>query len=175
MQKMQVHICNMETEAPKAKSKVGRRNTDQEKARAEELFVSTDLTQDRIAQIVGVSNKTMGEWVNANDGRWKQLRAANGIKKSSIVGMLLMQMNNLLEVINARPEGERFPSSTEADTISKIAGQIERLEKKNNLSGYIQVMDEFMDFLNRRDPALVRTVAPYLLDFAKDVSQRLNG
>jgi transposase-like protein len=165
----------MEIEATKAKPQRGRRNTGQEKARAEELFVTTTLSQDRIAQIVGINGKTMSEWVNANDGKWKQLRAANGIKKSSIVGMLLMQMNNLLEVINVREENERFPTSTEADTIAKIAGQIERLEKKNTLAGYIQVMDEFMDFLNRRDPALVKTVSPYLLDFAKDVAHRQNG
>jgi hypothetical protein len=175
MRKKQVHICSMEIEAPKAKSKAGRRNTSQERARAEELFVNTDLSQGRIAEIVGITGKTMSEWVNANDGKLKQLRAANGIKKSSIVSMLLMQMHNLLEVINDREEAERFPTSTEADTIAKISGQIERLEKKNNLAGYIQVMDEFMDFLNRHDPGLVKSIAPYLLDFAKNVAQKQNG
>lgn len=159
----------------KEKRKPGRRNTDSEKARAQELFVSTDLTQGRIAAIVGVAEKTMSDWVNADNEAWKQLRAANGITKGSIISMLLLQLSRLLDSINARPTGGNFPNSNEADTISKLAGQIEKLEKKNNLAAYIQVMDEFVEYLNKREPKLAKELSTHLLDFAKEKSKNLNG
>ena len=159
----------------KEKKQSGRRNVDTEKSHAEELFISTELSQERIAQIVGVTPKTLSGWVNADEGRWKTLRAASSITKGSIVSMLLQQLDNLLRTIRDRKDGDNFPTSTEADTISKIAGQVEKLEKKNNLSLTIQVLDEFLEFYFKRKPELAKELAPFTLEFAKEKAKTLNG
>lgn len=146
----------------------GRQNMSQKKAQAEYLFLHTDLTAVAIAQIVNVTEKTLSAWVNANNKAWKIARTAKAITPERLIAAYYSQLNELNEMINKREEGERFPSSTEADTISKLVNQIEKLKKKHNLSSYISAIDEFTKFLNRKDANLVKQLAPFCIDFMRE-------
>jgi hypothetical protein len=67
MRKKQVHICSMETEAPK-RGRKGKAESESLKSQAEYLFLNTAMTQEAIAKWVGVTGKTMSEWVNEKGG-----------------------------------------------------------------------------------------------------------
>lgn len=153
----------------------GKRAGNEAKAQAEYLFINTDMTQGRIAEIVGVTEKTLSLWVNENGENWKIARAAKSITRESIIAQLHLQLYNLNEAISFREEGARFPSSTEADTQSKIAANIERLDKKNNVALYISAMEEFAEFLSKRDAKAAQTLAMHMLEFVKHKSSKLNG
>ena len=149
------------------KKRKGRRNTDSERKQAEELFVNAAMSQEQIAALVGVAPKTMSNWVNRDNGLWKQMRAATLITASKNIQMWHLQIYNLNNAIKDRPEGQQYPSSTEADTLSKMATNIAKLSKDKDLSTYIQVMDEFIDFFFKQDMELAKQVAPYLNQFAR--------
>ncbi len=133
------------------------------------------MTQEAIASWVGVSPKTLSEWVNEKNGAWKIARAARSITKDNIISSWYSQLYELNESINSRPDGQKFPTSTEADTQSKISANIERLDRKNSLAFYMQVMDEFMEFLTKREPKLGQQLAMQCLEFVKHKSSKLNG
>lgn len=140
---------------------------------AEHLFITTSLTQNEIAEIADVTAKTISEWVNANDGAWKNAKAARSITKERVISQYYRQLYELNKSIEDRDH--KFPNSTEADTIAKLSSTIERLEKSLQYGMYFQVCDELMEFLTRRDGKLASELALHTLEFVKFKMQALNG
>lgn len=145
------------------------------KRRAEQLYVNTDLTQREIAEMVGVVEKTMSDWVNADDAAWKVSRAARSITKEQIIRGYYAQLVELNEKISDREKGERFPTAAEADTMAKITKNINTLENQYNLGTYHQVLNEFMDWLAIHDGSAASTLAIKSVDFMKSKAQSFNG
>lgn len=150
-----------------AKKKVGRQDMEAKRKQAEDLFINTDMTQESIAKFVGTTPKTLSGWVNAEDGLWKRLKAANLITASKNIQMWHLQIYNLNEAIMSRPTGEQYPTSTEADTLSKMATNIQKLSKEKDISSYINVLDEFIEFLFKSDSEVAKKVAPFMPSFAR--------
>ncbi len=145
------------------------------KKQAEHLFLTTDLSQGKIAEIVGVTEKTLSGWVNADAGAWKTSKAARTITKDRIVAQWYRQLYELNLLIESRGEGKQFATASEADTMSKIATQIDKLEKAYQFGTYYQIADELVEFINRRDANLAAQLALHVLDFVKSKSSVLNG
>lgn len=156
--------------------KRNRRGTvgDQKKL-AEHLFLTTNLTQNEIADIAGVTPKTMSSWVLANNEAWKVNKAARSITKEQVISGYYRQLYELNQTIQKRDEGERFPNSTEADTIAKLSTTIERLEKSYQFGTYYQIVDELMEFITRRDQDAAAKLALHSLEFVKSKAASLNG
>lgn len=164
------HTEAEDTAAPNRKITIG-----EKKKRAEHLFLTTDLSQDEISDIVQISNKTMSKWVNADDGAWKVSKAARSVTKEKVIAGYYQQLYQINLVIEQRPEGERFPTSSEADTIAKLSTTIERLEKSYQFGTYYQVVDELMEFISKRDQEAAAKLALHSLDFVKSKTAQLNG
>lgn len=141
------------------------------KMRAEELYVNTQLTQGQIADIVGVAEKTMSDWINANNKAWRTQKAARSITKERIIAGFYAQLAALNDVIAERET--KYPTSAESDVISKITKQITVLQKEYNFGTYHTVLDEFTDWLTVRDQAMAASLTGMILDFLKTKSQKL--
>lgn len=85
--------------------------------------------------------------------------------RDKLVSNLLSQVNQLEE---AAREENRPLNSKETDSILKIAMAVEKLDKKINLSLYIQVFKEFNDFLIREDFELAKRFIPYQSNFIRN-------
>jgi hypothetical protein len=142
---------------------------------AEHLFITTNLTQNEIADIASITAKTMSSWVLADGEAWKNAKAARSITKERVIAQYYRQLYELNKGIEERGDGKKFPTSVEADTIAKLSTTIERLEKSLQYGIYFQVMDEMMEFLSKRDAGLASQLALHTLDFVKHKMQRLNG
>jgi transposase len=134
---------------------------DREKALAQDLFILTDKTQKEIASAVGVSEKTMSNWVEA--GNWGTLRAGRLSTNSTVV-------SNLKEVLKQRSEQMldeiRTGGTTKfGDELSKISKVIEQLEGEMGIGTYIQVLQEFMGFVGNKDHKFRGQLAEYQAKF----------
>lgn len=120
----------------------------QKKEWAKLLFIKENLTQKEIAEKVGISQQTMTRWVNSE--RWEELKVSVTITREEQLRNLYRQLAELNKEI-ANRDGNRFPTTAEADTITKLANSIEKLETETGLSEIQSTFREFLGWMRKFD------------------------
>jgi hypothetical protein len=136
---------------------------------AELLFYNTNKEQQEIASIVGVSAKTMSEWVNANDSAWKKNKVSRTITRENIVNGILMQLYNLNLVISKQDGG--LASKDQYLAQSRLTKSLEEIDKKPQLGEYMKTVEEFVKFINNQDGQLAGSIALYSIAFINSKSK----
>lgn len=131
---------------------------EQKKEWAHLLYTKEHLTQLEIAEKVGVSRQTVSKWIK--DGKWEELRVGLTITREQQIESMYRQVAEMNKTISSRPEGERFASSKEADTLGKLSSAIKKLEIDAGISDIISVGQRFIKFVRSFD-----------LDKAKDITR----
>jgi len=109
-----------------------------------------------IAEAVGVTPKTITDWVN--EGKWKSKRTASTITRDELVNKCLSALNIILE--KAMEDGADM--SKLPDDLIKMGNTIEKLDKRNNVVYNIETFIGFNKFLLGRMPD-DKTLTPELL------------
>ncbi len=137
-------------------------NLKQKREWAELLFARTQMTQKEIAEKVGVTEKTMGDWKNKHN--WEQLRTSYFLTKGQELQRIYGQISALNDMISERDHGHQFATAKEADTISKLAAAARQLETDVSISDVVDVFIGFIDWLREND-----------FNQAKDVSELMDN
>lgn len=132
---------------------------------AKTLYLKENLTQQEIAERVGVSRVTVNNWISKNG--WEMLKTSITITREEQLKNLYRQLAELNKAIMDKPEGGRFPSAAEADTISKLSNAIKKLETEVGLSDIISVFSDLLKWLRASDPMQAKEVTPLLDAFVK--------
>lgn len=138
----------------------------QKKELAKLLFMRENLTQKEIAVRSGVSQATIGKWIKQE--KWEQLKTSLSITREEQLANLYRQIAAINELIATRDDGQKFPTSKEADAINKIAGAIEKMERDTGLSDIISVSTKFLEWLRTSDQDKAVEISGYLDAFIKD-------
>lgn len=109
------------------------------------LFMSGE-DQNDIAQQVGVTAKTIGEWVKA--GAWKKKRTASTITRDELINKVLSNVNTMLDEAMQQNADTNYASL--ADQLIKMTGAIEKLDRKNNVVYNIETFTHFSKYLLQR-------------------------
>lgn len=137
----------------------------QKKEWARLLFTRENLTQTEIADRVGVSRVTVNKWVNT--GNWEHLKVSLTITREEQLKNLYRQLAELNANISSREQGGRFPTAAEADTISKLANAIKKMETEVGVADITSVFGEFLKWLRAADVERAKEICPVLDDFVK--------
>lgn len=121
----------------------------QQREYARVLYLKENLTQAEIAERVGVSRATVNRWVA--EGHWEDLKTGLTLTRDQQIGELYRQVKELNNAIVRRPEGERFPTPAEADTLGKLAAAIRKMENEAGLADIIAAGMKFLDWLRPQD------------------------
>ncbi|MBQ7413828.1 MAG: DUF1804 family protein [Prevotella sp.] len=121
----------------------------QKKDWARTLYLKENLTQQEIADRVGVSRKTVNRWIG--DGKWEEHKAGLTITREQQIANLYRQVAAVNRAIEERPEGERFATPGEADVLSKLSSAIRKMEKEAGVSEIISVLMGFIDYIRPVD------------------------
>lgn len=130
----------------------------QKKEWAKTLYLRENLTQQEIAERVGVSRVTVSNWVRA--GKWEEQKAGLTLTRQEQVANLYRQVAEINRAISARAEGERFPNSKEADILGKLSAAIRNMEQETGIADIISVLTGFVEWLR-----------PFDLDKAKELTR----
>lgn len=142
----------------------------QRKDYAKTLYLGERLTQEEIAERVGVTRATINRWINAES--WEQLRTSLTITKEEQIKNVYQQIKNLNDTILSREEGKRFATASEADTLAKYAAIVNKLETDVGLADVVTVFRKFTAFLRLNVPEELKRVTPILDLYVKT---HLNG
>lgn len=138
----------------------------QKKEWAKTLYLRENLTQQEIADRVGVSRVTVSNWVRS--GKWEEQKAGLTLTRQEQVANLYRQVAEINRSISARAEGERFPNSKEADILGKLSAAIRNMEQEMAIADIISALTGFIEWLRPLDldkaKELTRLVDAYIKD-----------
>ena len=138
----------------------------QKKEWAKTLYMRENLTQQEIAERVGVSRVTVSNWVRA--GKWEEQKAGLTLTRQEQVANLYRQVAEINRAISARAEGERFPNSKEADILGKLSAAIRNMEQETGIADIISVLTGLIEWLRTFDlekaKELTRLADAYIKD-----------
>ncbi len=123
--------------------------TQQKKSWAQTLYMKENLTQQEIADRVGVSRATVNKWIR--DGKWEEHKAGLTITREQQIANLYRQVAEINRTIEGRPEGERFATVSEADTLVKLSSAIRKMETDAGIADTISVLTQFINFVRPAD------------------------
>ena len=130
----------------------------QKKEWAGMLYLKENLTQQEIAEKVGVSRITVNKWIKAE--MWEQRKAGLTLTREEQISLLYQQVAEINRGIKDREEGKRYAPSKEADVLIKLSSAIKKMETESGIADIIGVGMRFIEFLR-----------PVNLELAKDVTR----
>jgi len=159
----------------------------QERILAKELFFQFKL-QNEIARIVGVQEKTIGDWIRKFG--WKKERDArfNGSKNQiqqikKLIGILTEERITLIrEVDNAKHANDveetkklQKRANEIADEVSKYNKTLLTLDKENRISlaVYLDVMDSLFKAIQKYSPKLYMDLLTFQEEHLSEISSKL--
>jgi DNA-binding transcriptional regulator LsrR (DeoR family) len=139
----------------------------QKKEWAKTLYLKENLTQQEIADRVGVSRVTVSNWVRA--GKWEEQRVGITLTREEQIRSLYRQVAEMNKAIESRAEGERFATSAEADVIGKPSKSIKQMETEVGIADVISVITRFIEFLRPIDHEKAKEVTRLADAFIKSI------
>ncbi len=112
---------------------------------ARHLYMTTSCTQREIAEQLGVSERTIYNWIKGN--AWDRLRQAAYAAPVMIAENLCSQLVELQNDIAGREAGKRYPTMQEAEITRKLITGIEKMKKYPSLPQSTQVLETFKQFI----------------------------
>lgn len=137
----------------------------QKKDFAKSIYLGEDLTQEEIAERVGVKRQTVSRWIR--EGNWERHKVSITITREEQLKNLYLQLAELNAAIARKPEGERFANVAESDTISKISNAIKKMETDVGLADILSVFKSFVKWLRSYDMSRSKEIVPLLDAYIK--------
>jgi transposase-like protein len=133
---------------------------------AQSLFLTTDKSQQEIAERVGVSENTLTSWKQA--GNWEVIRGATTATRPQMVAAFYEQIN-LIRKSAVDAEGKPRPMTlNETSSIRMITKSIAELDKTLSADSYVQIMEEFVKWFFAADRAAAKPFLPWLDRFMEE-------
>ncbi len=138
----------------------------QTKQQARQLFFQTDLTRAQIAQITGISHRTLFDWIK--EGDWLRARANAASAPALIAEAYYAQLTELNKKI-ARRRTEAYPTLEESTIIRRLAGTIKAVKPTRNRNEAVELMAEFSRFVRKHNAAAADVLTDIMTAFLETI------
>lgn len=109
------------------------------------LYVDNGFSQKVIAEITGISERSISTWKKDNDWDRAKEEARMGLEQQR--KRLTRQIDHILTVIEARPEPNNIPTSSESDTINKLADAAKKLQTELSFAHKAETGKQYIRFI----------------------------
>lgn len=117
---------------------------------------NSGLTLAEIARRCGVHPNTITRW--RRDNKWDEMGEILMTTRAEQLRRLYNQLKELNAAVDEKPEGQRFPSKAESDTLTQIMRAIKVLQPDLGPNTVIDVFIPFIKFVSKQDPNLAKDV-----------------
>ena len=136
----------------------------QRKEYAKLIFLRENITQQEIADRVGVSRVTVNKWAK----EWEALKLNLLQTREERIASTLSQLDELDRSIAAKEEGKRFPTTAEADIRRKLTADLEAHEQEASVRDIYNVSRGLLDYVRRIDLDRAKEISDYFDSYIKD-------
>lgn len=138
----------------------------QKKDWARLLYLRENLTQQEIADRVGVSRVTVSNWFRA--GKWEEQKTGITLTRREQVQAIYRHVGEINRAVMQKPEGERFPDSKQADILAKLAAAIRSMEQEVGIADTIAVLTAFIEWVRPLDIEAAKRITNMADAFIKE-------
>lgn len=138
--------------------------SDQRKEWAKLIFLKENITQQEIADRVGVSRITVNKWAK----EWEGLKLNLLQTREERISSTLAQLDELDRSIADKEQGKRFPSTAEADIRRKLTADLEALEQEASIRDIYNVSHKLLDWLRTYDLDKAKELSDYFDSYIKE-------
>lgn len=143
------------------------------RAQARNLYFQSDLTQEQIARLLGVSQKTISLYVS--EEKWKLIKQ----RAQQMPGVFLEQLNCELQDINdaiaARPKGKRHATPSEAEIRRKIMYSMASIKERQSTGNHMQAFINFITIVAEENIEDARILNKYVWNYVTGVLVPAHG
>lgn len=129
----------------------------QRKEWAKLIFLRENVTQQEIAERVGVSRLTVNRWAK----EWEGLKLNLLQTREERIASTLAQLDELDRSIANKEEGKRFPTAAEADIRRKLTADLEALEQEASIRDIYNVSRGLLDYIRQTDLEKAKELSDY--------------
>ena len=141
-----------------------------EKKLAYSLYMAGDVKQNQIAEMVKVSEKTIGEWIDK--GGWESLRVARQTTRENIIAKKYRLLEKIVDKNTEKADADTLEPG-DIDAEHKMTMGIKALLNEETLSGYIQAFTQLAKWAQINSPAFAKEFADksqaFLLEKAQSI------
>ncbi|RQO37941.1 DDE transposase family protein [Chryseobacterium sp. KBW03] len=126
----------------------------QQREHARLLYVGERITLKEVAERVNVTEKTIGRW--CKEDSWEELRKGLLTTRQTQLSRWYKQLDAITSKIELR---DNIPTNAEADTMSKITSNIQRLEIEVGLGEIIDTAKKIITYtqqINLNDAKMIK-------------------
>lgn len=124
-------------------------NTKEEIARkkrlAYTLYVDNNFEQKVIAEITGISEKSISKWKTEDEWDNDREEARMGFEQQR--RRIRRQLDNLLTEIEKRKSPNNFPNAKEGDLINKLADAVKKLQTELSFAHKAEAGKQFIGYI----------------------------
>lgn len=133
------------------------------KLQAKDLFYQTDLTKTQIANILGISRRSLHYWIR--EGNWDRLKNSAEHLPSILAENCYHIFGQLTEHYLSERRLTNPVSRHEADTLHKLMLTINKLKNRATVNENMEMFALFLDGLKKRNPQLAHDLNPYIEEY----------
>lgn len=122
---------------------------DKAKDSARSLYMTGHYTQKEIADIIGVSSRTVLRWVATE--KWDIILESMTTSKEKRIAKYQRYLSDIEAAIENRPEGQRMPTSAEIDQMTKLENIIKKLQDKASIGEIVHFSKNVCLFVKSYD------------------------
>lgn len=127
---------------------------------AQTLYMSGKFTQKAVAEMIGVTEKTIGKWVDK--GNWEQMRQIQQVTKAELLKEAYAQLARINKRINDDMGG--IPDKVMSDAKAQALREIEAFDERS-LQTYADCFEDFSSWLMRTEPKQGPTFSQLMMRF----------
>lgn len=131
----------------KPAAKTSKEEMERKKRLAYTLFVDNGFEQKVIAEITGISEKSISKWKNDHDWIADKEEARMGFEQQR--KRIRRQIDNVLSSIENRPEPDNVPNSKEADLLNKLADAVKKLQTELSFAHKAEAGKQFIQYIQQ--------------------------
>jgi len=137
----------------------------EQQKQAESLFFQTNLSKTEIAQIIGVSRRTLHYWVQQN--HWDRIRESAQVMPTALAGNCYLILARLQDSILSPERADKPITLQEVNTMHRLTLTISKLNKRGALNENLELMTYFLEFAHSHDPRMAELLKPVVDEFIR--------
>ena len=109
------------------------------------LYVDNGFEQKVIAEITGISEKSISKW--KQDYHWENDKEEARMGFEQQRKRIRKQIDRMLDIIEKREEPDNVPNSKESDTINKLADAAKKLQTELSFAHKAEAGKQFIQYI----------------------------